>query len=786
MPADLTPLIGRRRETTLVRRRLSLSRLVTLTGVGGVGKTRLALDTAAKVGHMFPDGVHVVELATVREGELVLWNIAACLRLPDRPGHAALDMVVDHLRDKRLLLVLDNCEHLVDACVATVDTLLRAAPAVRILVTSRQVLGITGEQTFSVPPLPTPVPGRRTSASDLLRYPAVVLFEQRAAAIAPGFQVGRENAEAVTRLVHALEGIPLAIELAAAWMRTLTVQEILSRLEDRFSLLRLGSRAALPRQRTLRGLVDWSYELCTEQEQALWARASVFSGDFDLCAAEAVCAGEGLAADTLVEVVNGLVEKSVLSRSEHSGRARYRMLETLREYGQERLSGAGALTRFRRRHRDHYLGLTARAEAQWFGPEQEAWFARLRGDHPNLRVALEFCLQTPGEATAGLALAVAPRHYWISCGSLGEGRDWLSRLLEADRANGAASAIRASALATHAYLGILQGTAEDILGILDEAQTLAARMGDRSTLAWVCHHRAVAATWNGDIAQAAALFEQAATALRELGDIGGTTECTTKLALALAFVGDLPRAAALCDECEAVISKHGESWLRGFNLFTRALLCWHRDEFSTAGTLARNAVGLLRPFNDWWDIAMCVDLAAWSAAQTGMPERAAGLFGVVRSLWASIGASLHTAPFMAEAHERYERDVRGELGTKAFQRALRGTANLSLVNALDYVVDDQVAGTSSTRRSAERHGRSIPQALTRREREVAELAALGMSNREIATKLVIAQRTAEGHIERVLAKLGFRSRAQLAGWVHQQRSAPERLPSNSTPRRGHG
>ncbi|MCO5967250.1 ATP-binding protein [Actinoallomurus soli] len=769
VPDDLTPLFGRRAEVTAVRRLLTASRLVTLTGPGGVGKTRVALRAAAALGRHLPDGAHVVELARLRDPQLLPQCVAAALGLADRTGRDPLEAVVDHVQPRRLLLVLDNCEHLVGACAPAVETLLRAAPGVRVLTTSRQVLRVPGEQVFQVGPLPTPTPGERKSVGELLRNPSVALFEQRAAAVLPGFAVTRDNAEAVIRLVCHLDGLPLAIELASAWMRTLSVQEILAKLTDRFALLTSRSTTSAPRQHTLRELVDWSHALCTDQERALWARASVFASGFDLEAAEAVCSGDGIPVRAVVEVVDGLVGKSVLTREEHDGRARYRMLETIREYGHARLVESGKLTVLRRRHRDHFLDLTSRAQDQWFGPHQVAWFVRLRLEHANLQAALRFCLDEPGEAAAGLALAVAPRHYWISFGSLSEGRYWLSRLLSAaDTAKAPVErapetgGVLASALGTYAYLGVLQGRTVEARPLLEQARADAESSRDVAALAWTRHHAAMIAVFHDDFAGAATLFEQALTAFRALSDTGAAAECTFKLALSLAAGGDHERAAALCCEAEEVTAAHDESWIRGLTAFARSLSSWWRGDTGIADRLARDAIRLIRPFQDWWDIAMCAEILAWRAAEDD-PDRAAQLFGILHSLWQSVGGTFFAAPFMADLHGQCERKIRSALAPKAFERAFQRGARLPVHDALDYVLQEPSADRPDTAMGG----------LTRREREVSALVAAGLSNKEVAARLVIAQRTAENHVERILAKLGFTSRAQLAVWAAEQSpSAP--------------
>ncbi|WP_236244599.1 LuxR C-terminal-related transcriptional regulator [Streptomyces sp. CC210A] len=637
------------------------------------------------------------------------------------------------------------------------------------------------------PAVPPPL-----SAGEALRYEAVALFAQRAAAVLPGFRVTDGNAAAVADLVHRLDGLPLALELAAARMRTLTLREITERLDDRFALLTGGNRAALPRQRTLRELMDWSHDLCSDRERTLWARASVFVGGFDLEAAEEVCAGPGLPGPAVVDAVHGLVEKSVLVRYEQDGRARFRMLETVRAYGQERLAEAAEAVRLRRKHRDHCLELARRAESAWFGPGQVGWFARLHGEHANLRAALDFCLHTPGEAAAGLALASLPRHYWISQGGLDEGRRWLALLLEAGPGRGPE---HVAALGTHLYLGLMQGAVAETVPAIDAYEAEAERIGDASGLAWALHHRALAAAFRGELAAAAGLFGEAAARHRGGGDLAGAMECTFKHAIVLTMLGHTDRALALCRECRSVTSAHGETWIRADALFAESLIRWETGDRGAADGLARQAIRLLRPLGDLWGIALCVEILAWSAASDGGTRRAACLLGVLRSLWEAIGGALFAAPFMAASHERCERETRGALPTAEFERMLRHGAGLDFDEALAYVLEEpsarlpddvprdtpspaaartarSAAPPPSPRGTARAAGSAGPYSgteLTRREREVADLVAAGLGNQEIAARLVIARRTAESHVGRALAKLGLTSRTQLAAWVHERR-----------------
>lgn len=382
LPTAYTTFVGRRRDIAEIRRRLADVRLLTLTGVGGVGKTRLALEVAAAARKGFADGVWLVDLAPVQDPATVAEVTATALGMPDLSARPAVEQLAAYLAERQCLILLDNCEHLVDACAALADALLSAAPGLRVLATSRQTLDLAGEHVFTVAPLSVP-------------DEAVELLRDRAAAHRPEFDVTDANRAAVTRLCTRLDGLPLAIELAAARLRTLTVDQVTDRLEDRFALLTGGSRAARPRQRTLRALIDWSYELCTPAERLLWNRLSVFAGGFGLDAAEGVCADaadamvEGISRADVLDLLDRLVAQSVVLITEREGQPRYWLLETIRQYGAEKLAESGEGDRVRVLHRDFHRGLAERIADGWYGPGQEEGLARLRAEHGNLRIALE-------------------------------------------------------------------------------------------------------------------------------------------------------------------------------------------------------------------------------------------------------------------------------------------------------------------------------------------------------------------------------------------------------------
>src|SRR6516225_6217505 len=430
LPAELTSFVGRRGELAEVRRLLAGSRLVTLTGVGGVGKTRLAVRAAAGLRRAFRDGVWLVQLDQLRDPALVAQAVASALGLQDRAGYPPAAMLAEYLAGRQLLLVLDNCEHLVDAAAKLADQLLRAAAGLRVLATSRESLTMTGETVLPVPPLAAPEAGRPLTAAELGVFPAAQLFAERAAQVVPGFALTEANVAAVAGICRRLEGMPLAIELAAAQTRVLSAEQIDARLGDRLGLLTRGGRARPARQQTLRASIEWSWELCSPAERLLWARLSVFADGFELDAAEDICADDRLAAGDVLDLVAELVGKSILAVAHGEEVARYRLPEPLREYGQERLHESGEYAALRRRHRDWHEQLARQVDTGWLSPQMTEWTARLLREHANVQAAQDFCQAEPGEAEAGLriALHVWPYYYW-SAGHVSEGRYRLGQVL---------------------------------------------------------------------------------------------------------------------------------------------------------------------------------------------------------------------------------------------------------------------------------------------------------------------------------------------------------------------
>ncbi|MFG2002956.1 ATP-binding protein [Spirillospora sp. NPDC048911] len=776
----MTSFVGRRHEVAEVRRMLSGSRAVTLMGAGGVGKTRLAVRVATIMERSFADGVWLVQLADLDKPEMLVPTVLESLEIRDHSSRPPMDVLIEHLEHQRILLVLDNCEHLLHECAVLAETLLRAVPDLRILATSRHVLGIAGEQTFPVPPLLLPDPEPHgAAASD-----AVQLFTERAQAVLPEFALTDDNREVVEQICRRLDGLPLGIELAAVRLRVLSVRQLLDRLDDRFRLLTTGSRAVLPRHQTLRALIDWSHALCTEQERLLWARASVFSGGLDLEAAEAVCAGDGIAREEIVDLVVGLVEKSILTREEQPGTVRYRLLETIRQYGRERLAESGEAAELARRHRDHYRRLAAEARRRLFGPDQVAWLARLRLEHANLRTALANSLTSqadasagPEDASAGLGMAADLLYHWITSYYLAEGRRWLDRGLAASTERGE---VRARALWANGWLAVIQAEPAEAAAMLAESKAIGEELGLEPVLGYVAVFAGMIAMYEQDTAKAIALYEEAVARHRSTGDPVGLALALIRLSLAHSFLGDSARAIAVGEEGIAVCEAHGEGWHKAYAQMALGIEIWRQGDTRRAAGMEQESLRFNRVLGDPLGIGVNLEALAWIAATEERYPRAARLLGIVATVWKAIGAPLSGYGHLVHFHDECEARTREALGRAAFGKAFQRGAGLPYDDALAYALEERTAAAAGAGPGAApgaasgRGAGSSP--LTPRETEIAGLVAQGMSNREIAAAAVIAQRTVEGHIEHIMNKLGFRSRAQIAAWVGDQPQPGEEPP----------
>ncbi|MGA5894244.1 LuxR C-terminal-related transcriptional regulator [Streptomyces venetus] len=947
LPVETTSFVDRRGELNEGRELLARARLVTLTGPGGVGKTRLAARIAARVRRAFPDGVRFVHLSGLHDPALVPLAAADALGLHDHSAQPPLHALVEQVRDRRLLLVVDNCEHLTGACARLAAALLHGTGGVRVLATSRHRLGLTEEHLLEVRPLPVPDPDGDLSAAE--GYPALTLFADRAAAVVPGFRLTRGNLESVARLCRRLDGLPLAIELAAVRMRVLDVDQLLDRLDDRYRFLTTGSPAALPRHQTLRAAVAWSHDLCTGPEQSVWARLSVLAGSFDLETAEAVCAagagvgeagrgtglvptqvlrperpaghaggavrgvtsGErarpaqalaatvtlpplagapggavpsvpgpagglaplpasrpdppvashpgaspggpapphpvpcpgtltlppvvsgqggviaspvgsgqggviaspvvsgqvaspavsgqggviappavsdqgsitappavdaagdrhagtapvGLRTDEVLDAVAGLVDKSVLGREPGPGGVRYRMLDTLRQYGLERLRRtAGEEDAARRRQRDWMLRRVEDCERGWFGPGQPETVALLRADRDNLRAALDFSLSTPGEALAGLRIAGALWFYWHACGAPREGLYWLDRALAA---NPEPTRERARGLWV---AGLLAAATQDFprgRRHAGDALALARALGDAAEAAHAEYVIGVLKLFGDDLPGALQHFE--ATVAR--GPVPGQHLSfvgldQVELACALGFLGEADRAVKVCEDALALCERHGEQWVRSYVLRMLALAHTVRRDWPLAERHARDALRLKLAVHDVIGIALTLDLLASIAVERDAHRHAAVLLGGADRVWTDIDAARWGARTLTSVRRDTEERARPALGPDAFERAHRRGAALGLAELVAQALQEPARPRTG---APEAPYEDTAVRLTRRETEVARLVAEGLGNQQIADRLVIARRTAEGHVERILSKLGFSNRSQIAAWVTAQR-----------------
>ena len=767
LPAELSSFVGRRHELASARTGLATHRLVTLLGPGGIGKTRLAFRVAADQERSLADGAWVAELAPVQVPELVPEAVVGALGIRSAAGGSPTERLVAHLRDRKLLLVLDNCEHVQEAATALAADLLSSCPGVRVMVTSRHALGLPGELVLTVPPLPLPKPGATGPPEALMHYDAVRLFVDRATASWSSFQVTAVNRDALAELVRRLDGMPLAIELAAVRVRSLTVEQILGRLGDRFALLTHGNRAALPRQQTLQALLDWSHDLLEPRERLAWARASVFSGGFDLAALEAVACDDDLPAAALPDVVDGLVAKSVLVREpvEIGGVARFHMLESLREYGDARLAESGAAAPYVERHRRWYAGLAATAAGELFGPDQVDWFARLRADHDNLAAALERLTHDPADAAEGLRMASALQHHWVMTGRFGEGRAWVERLLSRlpapdDGEPVERSVARAAGLEVAGRLAVLQGQIDVGRPLLEKALAAATAAGDVTWRAHALHGLALASSFWGEPAAALPLLEEALALHRDGMDPFGVPLALVQLATVHATLGSPDRAMACAEECIALSEAASDRWCAALARWVQALVQWQLGHGARARTYARDVLRLKAPFGDRMGMAMSVEVVAWTESDAGHAADGARLLGAAQAALASIGASLFG--HLLEDHDNCLTRTREALGDAAFKQAVEEGSTMRF--------DDAVALASGRRTPApaatDAHGDEVR--LTRRESEIAALVAEGLTNREIADRLVITRRTAEAHVAHILGKLNFTSRTQLAAWAATQ------------------
>ena len=761
LPAEITSFVGRRRELADAKRALAKSRLVTLTGVGGVGKTRVAERLARDRRRAYPHGVWLVELGELADPALVAQTVLTGLGVRGpRPGDA-LDALIESLSSRHLLLVLDNCEHLLDEVAALSAALLRGCPDLQILATSREPLRVVGEAVLPVPPMAAPEPERSGGAAGLSRYEAVALFTERAAAAVPGFALTEDNYRAVAALCYRLDGLPLGIELAAGRLRSLSPEQILSKLDDRYALLTGGERGRPDRQQTLRASIEWSYQLCTPQEQRLWARLCVFAGSFELDAVEGVCTGD-IAGDEIVDLVSGLVDKSIVVRHERGTVAQYRLLETIREFGLERLNEVGDGPALRLRHLQWYAALVHTAKTEWISERQVYWLARVAAESANIRSALDFCLNELGDADAVLEILVGiPLGIFWARGRLGEGRYWLD---EALARSSQVTVLRVLAILRNSALAMVGGEFAAGNQLLDEARGLIPQVSDPMVLTQLHYVAAHSAHYAGDLPRAASELEQALATSTSGTDLDGYLDVVQSLAFFASMAGEHERSKACYEEIIQLTEPRGESLHRAAALTALGLDAWRRGDAVHAVELQRSSLEIKLGLDDQLGTALALEALAWGVGALGQHKRAANMLGTAEVMWDSTSGSLATLfPEFVCDHDKSVAAARAALGDQAYAAAFRRGRQMSLAQALD--------DSEHTRRSTRSGFMDAGGAgsLTSREEEIAGLLAQGLSNKAIAKSLVIAQRTAETHVANVLVKLGLTSRSQVAAWVAEQR-----------------
>jgi predicted ATPase/DNA-binding CsgD family transcriptional regulator len=760
LPADVSRLVGRRAEAAAVKQLLSQGRLVTLAGTGGVGKTRLAVHVARQVRHAFPDGVCLVMLAELATAELLPTTVISAL---STSGSASADLpeLCRFIGDRELLLVLDNCEHLTERCAQLVAALLRECPRLRVLATSRERLRVEGELVYVVPPLRLPEPGQAVASDEIQQYDAAALFLDRATAIRPELVPSSKDLENILTLCDRLDGLPLAIELMAGRVGSLPIKALADRHEDRFRILTTGSRSSPPRQQTLQATVDYSFELCSDAARLLWARMSVFVRGATLEGVLGVCTDEAFPQATVEDALAELVDKSIVT---FDG-ARYHMLETLRAYGRDRLRDAGAEATVRAAHLRHVESICGGIGRESAPDFSRASLVRLREEHANIRAALEFCLADEGPACDGLRLAGSLWHFWLGCGLAREGRHWLGELLPVCDDP---SPSRVTGLWVDGCLAAMDGDSATAREQADACAGLARTLGDR---AGVAH-----ATWVHGLAS---LIEQPVddelleveTAVRVERDLDQPNPVLGAALLTLGMASclflRLSRAETVLAEARDIGKSNSEHMSYSWSLVGLGLVAVLKGDMAGAASVLKEVLRANRATGDSGGVSTTTEFLAWAAMDAGDDLRAARLLGFSQGMAEPVVAHLFAWQILQSWHDARLAALRDRLGEEVLQAELSRGRAMPVADGIAYALEERSAPPPA----APEHEK-LP--LTRREYEVAQLLAQGLSNRDIASQFVISPRTVEGHVEHILAKLGFTSRAQVIALFAARASQQQR------------
>lgn len=744
-----TSFVGRRDEAALIARLLDESQLVTLTGVGGVGKTRLAVHVMQRWSELHDGEVGFIGLDAVENSARLPAVFVRSLGIPDQSVRPPKEATIDYLADRDVLLIVDNCEHVLEGAAVLIDEMLSALPRLKILATSRSALEIEGEQIFAVPPMALPSDAADFDAAT--QADAVALLVSRARSGNPGFAPSPSDLPELIALCAALDGLPLAIELAATRLRSLSIHDLLVRLEHRFELLGTGSVTANPRQRTLRAMVDWSDELCSPQQRRLWSALSVFVSTFTIDAAAAVAVGPELTSIELPLVLDELIAQSLLIVVEGEA-GHYRMLETIRAYGRERALTYGESNGYRKRHLDYFRGVASRVSDNWYGPGQSAALAELRSHHADLQAALDYAVTDEVDPDIALHLVADLRFHWAAGGFLAEGRRWADRALAR---SGASPQPRAATLLVGAWVSLLQGdiaAAEhrlaEVEGWLGQADDDTRQVASTAAL-W-------RGTWHlfaGDAASAGECFERSIEMSSDAGRTADTLLPSFQLAIARAQLGD-PEAAEPARRAANFCQLHGERWMYSHAVWALGVAALSAGELTLADELGREAIAIQREFNDYIGSCLMLEHLALVAVTSGDAEHSAKLTGAVGAQWRRIGSGIRFfGSLLASQHDTCVRLQEEALGRPTVIRLWAAGEQLSLHEAIELAL----------REPADRN-----QGLSDRELEIAEKVYLGLSNKQIAAALFISPRTVDSHVQRILSKLGFATRAQIAVWYSKR------------------
>lgn len=812
LPVQLTRFIGREQEISDIKRQLAQTRLLTLTGPGGCGKTRLAAAVAAQVLDAYHDGVAWVDLASVADESLVVQTVARSLRVGEQTGRSMSELLADYLIERHLLLLLDNCEHLIAACARMVSGLLSACPDLHVLTTSREPLALAGERVYPVPalslPSAEPLPGNGITPDvleALSRYEAVTLFLDRAETIVPGFTLTSENARAVANICIRLDGMPLAIELAAARANVLTAEQIAARLDNRFGFLTSDRRDAIDgRHFTLQAAIGWSYDLLSPQEQMLFRRLSVFAGGCSLATAKAICTGDGIDGEQLLALLSSLVNKSlVAAETLRPGDARYTLLETIRQYAAEKLRGSGEGTAIRDHHLRCFLNLTEEAKPKLEGEYQQLWLNWLEDEVDNIRAALSWSLESGStelgeQLEAGLRIAVALYQFWTIRAYREEALRWFQRLL-ARAHEDLPLVVRLNALVYASLMASFHDRTALQMKYADEAAALGESAGreDKQALASALAAQAFAVRKAGDPDSAFTLALRAIELLRELGDPYELGLSLTLYSFLAMSVGDYEQARAMLDEGLPLLRQTGNTYRIAMALNYTGDLDRCEEEYARAVAAYDESIALLREIEADRDLASVLHNQGHATLHSGEVERARDLFresmaihqeqhnttGMAECLLGfaalaiaeqapatgarllaaaeAIGGRQVTSEWAATRleYEHYLQRARATLGEASFLKEQAVGQRCSLEQAVAYALEtaDKRAATAGARRKLDE--------LTPRQREVAILVAQAKSNDEIAEELVVSKRTVETHVSHILGKLGFESRTQIVRWA---------------------